>query len=194
MITRIGMEKRLQQLDSALRTSFANLKRDFLAQEKTIEELKAKVAKQDKALKLLNAKSAEQEKVTNYLSAEIAKLKRKLSKPKSYKTPIRKTFAQSSLALTPLHLQLLKHLMILQLESGRRYVSMRELATELYPEKPYGTIKATLSEYIKKLHQQGYIEKIRKGNLFLSFTENALQFADNQRINRMRELISKTGS
>ena len=189
-MVRIDLNKQLQQLDSALSTSFANLKRDFLEQETTIEELKARIAKQDKVLKQLSAKSAEQDKITIHLSAEIAKLM-KPSKLKSPKTPVRNTPAQSSTGLTALHLKLLKHLMILQLESGRRYVSMGELASELYPEKSYGTIKATLSEYIKKLHQQGFVEKIRRGKLLLSFTENALQFADNQRLNRMRELISE---
>ena len=67
---------------------------------------------------------------------------------------------------------------------------MRDLATELYPHKAYGIIKATLSEYIKRLHQEGYVEKMLSGRLYLSYTEKALQFADDQRLNRMKELIS----
>ena len=162
-----NLEKQLRQLDSALSTSFSKLKRDLLEQEKTIEELKARIAK------------LEQKHVI---------------KPKSPKSSIGRITAKSELDLTPLHLQILKHLMILQLESGKRYVTMRELASELYPDKSYDTIKATISEYIKKLHQQGFVEKIRRGKLFLSYTENALKFADNQRLNRMRELISKPES
>ena len=184
-------QKQLQKLDSALRTSFANLKRDFLQQEKTIEDLSASIAKQDKVLKQLNAKSAEQEDATKHLSAEIAALKRKPIKPKFHKTPDRKTSTQSSLALTPLHLHILKHLMILQLESGRRNVSMRELATELYPDKAYSSIKTTLSKYIKELDREGFIEKINTGRLFVSYTEKALQYADDARLNRMKDLISK---
>ena len=83
--------------------------------------------------------------------------------------------------------------MVIQVESGRQNVNMRELATELYPHKTYSIIKATLSEYIKKLHQYGFVKKIHKGRLYLSYTEKALQFADDQRLNMMRELISKPG-
>ncbi|MFC1714631.1 hypothetical protein ACFL6S_13270 [Candidatus Poribacteria bacterium] len=168
------LQQQLQQLDSALKTSFANLRRDFLEQERTIEELKIKIAKQ--------------EEISEHLTTQIAELKREPSKSKS---PVRKTSTQSSLALTPLHLQILKHLMILQLESGRRNVSMRELASELYPNKAYSSIKTTVSKYIKELSREGFIEKINKARLFVSYTEKALRYADDTRLNRMRDLISK---
>ncbi len=179
MITkRSGIEKQLQQLDSALSTSFANLKRDFMEQAKTIEKLRVKIA--------------EQEKVTQHLKAEIAKLKRVPPKPKPPKSPVRKASTQSSPVLTPLHLQLLKHLVILQLESGRRNVSMRELATELYPDKAYSSIKTTLSKYVDDLHNEEFIEKVRRYRLYISYTEKALRYADSERISRMKELISET--
>jgi hypothetical protein len=67
---------------------------------------------------------------------------------------------------------------------------MKELAAEVYPAKEYGKIKSTLSEYIKVLHQSGLVEKVQKEKLYLSYTEKALQYADEQRIIRMREIIS----
>ena len=120
MLKRNDTQKQLQQLDSALSTSFANLRRDFLVQQETIEKLKARIAK-------LEQKHA--------------------TKPRSPKSPIGKIAAKSGLDLTPLHLQILKHLMILQLESGRRNVSMKDLASELYPQKEYRNIKTTLHDF-----------------------------------------------
>ena len=90
----------------------------------------------------------------------------------------------------PSHFDILKRLMILQMESGKRTVSMRELAEELYPQKPYTSIKTTLSRYIKRLGQNGLIGKMQKGRLYLSYTEKALEFADRAWLNRMKELIS----
>jgi uncharacterized membrane protein len=172
----------LQQLDSALRTSFANLKRDVLKQDQTIEQL--------------SVKFTEQENFIKHLAAEIAILRpNQTSKPESTPTPVTKESTniqpQSRPRLTPLQLQLLKHLMILQLEAGRRYVSMRELAAELYPDKVYSNIKTTLSKYLKELGQEGLIDKLNNGRLLVSFTETALQYADDARLKRMKDLISQ---
>jgi len=176
MLGRNDIQKQLQNLDSVLSTSFANLKRDFLAQQKTIEKL--------------NGKSTEQGKIMEFLTAEIAKLKQKPPRPKPLKSPVRKASNQSSPGLTPLHLQILKHLMILQFESGRRHIGMRELATELYPQKEYRKIKTTLSRYVNDLNGNGLVEKFLKYRLYISYTEKALRYADSERISRMKELIS----
>lgn len=93
--------------------------------------------------------------------------------------------------LTPLHIEMLKRLMALQMENNARGVSMRQLASELYPDKEYHKIKSTLSEYLKKLYHAGLIEKIRRGRLYLSYTKKALEYADKARLKRMEELISR---
>ena len=157
------LEKQLEKLDSAVRNSFANLKHDFQEQQRTIQELKARIIK------------LEQKQVT---------------KPKSSRISDRKLSVVSN--LSPLHLQILKNLMVLQLESGRRNVSMKDLALELYPQKKYRSIKTTLSKYIDDLHGKGLIEKMRNYRLYISYTEKALRYADSERISRMKELISQT--
>ena len=95
-----------------------------------------------------------------------------------------------SLSLTPLHIALLRKLMLLQVETGSRGITMKEFAVEVYPNREYASIKSTLSEYIKELHHAGLVEKVQKVKLYISFTEKALEYADQQRINRMKELIS----
>ena len=93
-------------------------------------------------------------------------------------------------SLTSLHLELLRKLMLLQVETGSRGITMRELASEVYPNREYASIKSALSEYIKELHHAGLVEKIQNRKLYISYTEKALQYADQHRINRMKELIS----
>ena len=191
-----NMQRKFHQLDSALRTSFDNLKRDFLEQEKTIEELNTRITKQDRFLKQLHAKSAEHEKAIKHVSAEIADLKSEKSQvfgKRSVKSTERSVSVRRkpNTGLTSLHIEMLKRLMLLQMEGSKRGISMRELAAEVYPSKPYARIKSTLSEYVKKLHLAGLIEKHMNGRLFLSFTEKALAYADEQRLSRMKELISK---
>ena len=76
------------------------------------------------------------------------------------------------------------------METGKRCITMKELAAEVYPTKEYSRIKSTMSEYIKSLHQSGLVEKVQKEKLYLSYTEKALQYADEQRISRMKEIIA----
>lgn len=190
------LQRQLQQMDAAVKISFSNLKRDFLKQEKTIEELKTKISIQDKALKQLSAKSAEQETAIKLHTAEITDLKSAKSQvfgKRSVKSTERSVSVRRTpnTGLTSLHIEMLKRLMLLQMENSKRGISMRELAAEVYPSRPYPKIKSTLSEYVKKLHQSGLIEKYMSGRLFLSFTEKALEYADEQRLNKMRDLISK---
>ena len=178
-----NLQKQLKQMDSALSISFSRLKSDLSNQEKKLEDLKSRFT--------------EQERINNQLKEEILKLKQSREPKVLGERPVKSTERSVSVrrtpnaGLTPLHLELLKRLMLLQMENGRRAVSMRELAAEVYPTKEYARIKSTVSEYVGKLHNAGLVEKMQKGRLYLSYTEKALQYADEQRLNRMKELISK---
>ena len=67
-------------------------------------------------------------------------------------------------SLSALHLEILKRIMLLQMETGKRCITMREIASEVYPTKEYSRIKSTMSEYIKSLHHSGLLKKCRKRN------------------------------
>ena len=168
-----GLQSRFEQLDKALSASFANLKSDLAVQAEEIATLKAKAREHDRAIIELAERIGQTQE-----------------QPYSIDTQ-RSEEHRSSLALSPLNLRILKRLMLLQVESGRRIVSLRELAEELYPGKPYASIKTTLSRYIKRLWEKRLINKTYNGRLYLSYTEKALEYADNERLNRMRELISR---
>ena len=185
MITkRSGIEKQLQQLDSALSTSFTNLKRDLSDQEKTMEEFKSKFANLERMVKQLKQEIS---KLRTQRSQESKVFGERSAESTERSVSVRRT---PNAGLTPLHIEMLKRLMLLQMENSKRGISMRKLAAEIYPAKPYPRIKSTLSEYVKKLHQAGLIEKHMSGRLYLSFTEKALEYADEKRLNKMKELIS----
>ena len=184
-----GLQKQLNQLDGNLKNSFSNLKEDLSKQAKEIQQLKFKLAKQE----AINRRLAKD------IAAPI------LKKPDNH-TLSHEAFGNHSVRSvkrsfgvrrtpnthTPLHLEMLKRLMLLQMESTKRFISMRELAADLYPTKAYTSVKSTLSEYIKKLNQEGLVEKFNNGRLYVSYTKKSLQYADNHRLNRMKELISKS--
>ena len=135
------MQDRLRQLDKALSASFANLKRDLAAQAEEIAGLKSKIKENERAIRQLAERTGQTQE-----------------QPSGKDTQLLEE-CPTSLMLSPLNLRILKHLMLLQVESGRRIISMRELAEELYPQKSYASIKTTLSKYLKRLGQKGLIEK-----------------------------------
>jgi DUF438 domain-containing protein len=157
------LQRRFQQLDNSISESFARLKKDLAKQAAEVESLKSIIKKHEDLIAELqkNGKSGQE------------------AKPK-----------HPPAILSPLHYDILKCLMILQMESKRRTISLRELAAELYPNKAYNTIKTTLSRYIDELHRNGLVEKIRRYRLYISYTEKALSYADNERLSRMKDLIS----
>jgi len=186
------IQKQLQRMDKALIMSFSNLKVD--------------ISNHSKALELLDSKIKEQDELIRQLLSEMSTLKEQKHTIKAESQPPteQRVFGECSVSsvdrsesvlrtpnsLTPLHLELLRKLMLLQVETGSRGITMRDIANEAYPNREYVSIKSTLSEYIKELHHAGLVEKIQKGKLYISFTEKALEYADQQRINRMKELIS----
>jgi hypothetical protein len=187
-----NIQKRLQKIDKALRISFSNLKLDISIHANSLE--------------LLNSKIAEQERLIEQLIIEMAVLKEQRHDIKTESEPPteQRVFGERSVSsvdrsvavlrtpnsLSALHLEILKRIMLLQMETGKRCITMREIAAEVYPTKEYSRIKSTMSEYIKSLHQSGLVEKVQKEKLYLSYTEKALQYADEQRISRMKEIIS----
>ena len=187
-----GLHKELKQLDASLTVSFSNLKNDISKQASMLKQIKSRIGKHEeliqqlrKDIEVLHGQQKTQQ--IKHISDKSA-FGNRSEKSTERSVSVRRT---PNAGLTPLHLELLKRILLLQMENGKRAVSMRELAAEVYPTKEYARIKSTLSEYVGKLHNAGLVEKMQKGRLYLSYTEKALQYADEQRINRMKELISK---
>ena len=159
-----ALQKQILQLDNSIAESFDRLKKDLAKQAVEIEALKSIIRKHEEVIvQFQNRQTPKDIKPTQHHTTQ----------------------------LSPLHFHILKRLMMLQMESKRRTISLRELAAELYPNKTYGSIKTTLSRYIDELHRNGLVEKIRRYRLYISYTEKALSYADGERLSRMKDLISE---
>lgn len=186
------IQKQLQIMDKSLRISFTNLKVDISSHSNSLETLNSKIKEQDVLIRqLISEMSILKEHKHPIKTESQLQMEQKTFGERSVSSVDRSvSVLRTSNGLAPLHLELLRKLMLLQVENGSRGITMRELATEVYPNREYASIKSTLSEYIKELQQAGLVEKIQNRKLYISYTEKALQYADQQRINRMKELIS----
>ena len=167
----LNLHQKLEHLDTALKTAFSKIKGDITA-------LQQQQARLEQRLNINSIKHSLKEEILHELKQtteqgvmpdeEKEGISQRSVKLTEHLATHRGT--SNTAGLAPLHLELLKRLMLLQMESGKRYLSMRDLTTELYPHKEYATIKATLSEYIKRLHEEGFVEKRHQGRLYQSLT------------------------
>ncbi|MDI6737786.1 MAG: hypothetical protein QME12_04700 [Nanoarchaeota archaeon] len=51
----------------------------------------------------------------------------------------------------------------LQKEMPDQWISLKYLAQELYPDKEYGAIRSTLSQFVTALEEMGFVKRKRKG-------------------------------
>ncbi|QQG39162.1 MAG: hypothetical protein HYS32_01765 [Candidatus Woesearchaeota archaeon] len=76
--------------------------------------------------------------------------------------------------ITPAQQNLLIMLYKLLNESGREWVSMKNLTLEIHPKKEYKNIKSLISDYTNILSDLGLVRKTRKGReTYLTLTEKA---------------------
>ena len=62
-------------------------------------------------------------------------------------------------------------------EAGQSWISIKSLASDLYPSKPYDQIRSTASEYVGILVDSGLLEKRRKGKqTYIGLTKKGESF------------------
>ena len=66
-------------------------------------------------------------------------------------------------SLTETQQKLCWKLAALQKEMPDQWISLKYLAQELYPDKEYGAIRSTLSQFVTALEEMGFVKRKRKG-------------------------------
>ncbi|MBI2499342.1 hypothetical protein HYV88_03820 [Candidatus Woesearchaeota archaeon] len=162
--------------ESSVKKSFSNVKKDM-------QEIKTKTDSNTEEIKKINTKIIQLESSISNLNQNIILFNKTLP----VEEEILETKIPSSLNkentkklwdnLTNLQKSMLINIKLLLDEEGKKWVPMKYLAQELYPEKTYPDIKAMISNYTDLLLEHGLLLKRRKGReTYLSLTEKALPF------------------
>lgn len=70
-------------------------------------------------------------------------------------------------------------LALLLRESGQEWITIKNLATDLYPNKPYDQVRSTASEYVNILIESGLLEKRRRGkHTYVAVTEKGKKLVE----------------
>lgn len=137
-----------QKLDESHETHKAH-KRDILILHRRLSRVESLIEE----LILDYSNSKKQRHITNIQDVEIDK---------------------DSIKLTNLQRSILANLSILKNESGKEFISMKDIAQEIYPNKEYSKIKSLLSAYTDLLVDINLIKKEKKGKeTYISLTSKA---------------------
>lgn len=172
------LKRKVDLMESKIKDSFSNIKEDIL-------HLFDKVDKHDKHIQLLKQKSIvfEQSKEREeLLPEEIEEIQEKSQKP-----PL------SWEDLTLVQQNLFKRLAILQIEGSHKYIAMKTLAEELYPNKGYNSIRSMISDYVHLLIDLGLLKKRRKRRqVYLSLSKLGLKFFSKTKQKKLLQILEKT--
>jgi len=162
--------------ESSVKKSFSNVKKDM-------QEIKTKTDSNTEEIKKINLKIEQIDSSISNLNQNIILFNKALpveeeilesKTPDSFNKENTKKLWDN---LTNLQKSMLVNIKLLLDEEGKKWVPMKYLAQELYPEKTYPDIKALISNYTDVLLEHGLLIKRRKGReTYLSLTEKALPF------------------
>ena len=186
-------------LQSNLRSSFYKIKSDMQITRDWLNYFKDKDRYQDNQLKDLNSKVEEMGEVMSYMQIALERLDSNINEKKEkqllpikenvvveeeekIEAPVMNTSTSFSFdvmdQLTDTQKRLFMNALKIFKESGQEWIPIKILAEESYPNKGYGDVRSTVSEYINVLSDFNIIQKQRKGKqTYISLTERGKEMS-----------------
>lgn len=161
---------RLEEMNENLKESFSRIRADIEAVKGWLEYFQTKQQENDTKFKDIQERIEEIGEVVSYIGeapqihAEILKEGQSNSSSPELE-PKPPAFDKGRLVegLTETQRSIFLRVGTLLQESGQQWISIKGLAHELYPDRPYDQVRSTLSEYLSILIESGLIQKKRVG-------------------------------
>lgn len=176
----------LEQINANLKHSFIKIKEDIGAIRAWIEYFDSQHKDHKTKFKHMENKLGQLNEIISYtLLTQAQQPQKRLSvTEEKLEEEIEEVLEQ---APRPAYLKLLEdltetqkmmfyRLAVLLKEAGQDWMTMKALATDLYPNKPYDQVRSTTSEYINVLIESALLEKRRRGKqTYIGITEKGKQ-------------------
>jgi hypothetical protein len=154
--------KRGNKFEDSVKSSFTNIKEDMSQVTTWISHFKGKHETHDSSFSevLERLESIEQ---------RLKVFEGNITAPKAPKEKVPdKIDTTSSILdkwdeLTPMQKSLCIKIYHLQKEKPKSWISLKEVASELYPHKEYSKVRTTISDYVSLLEAFGFVKRKRKG-------------------------------
>ena len=178
--------------DTAIKHSFSNVKKDIMEikditeqNTKGIQQLNSKIEQIESSISDLNHNFSI---LTENKSVSLDDSFEKLKTPKTTKEASKRLWEN----LTNLQRSMLINLKLLLDEENKKWIPMKYLSQELYPDKSYTDVKAMISNYTDLLFEHGLLLKKRKGrDTYLTITEKTLPFIPKKEVKIKKRVENK---
>ncbi len=168
--------KKIKELHSLLHGSVSNINSSLQHVGKWINHFKERQRHHEVSLKEIEKRIARIEKDINKIQeVEVSyNVKPKVVAQGTINLAADKKYPKTDEweLLTEVQKILCYKLAAIEKETPERWISLKYLAQEIYPDKNYESIRSTISEYTSNLEELGFIQKRRKGKqTFIISTE-----------------------
>lgn len=178
----------LERLNANLKHSFIKIKDDIKAIKEWIDYFESQHRDHKNKFRHVENKLAQIDETVSYVLLSPPKEQIKITQQQErLQEEVKEMLEQ---APTPQYLKLLDdltetqksmfyRLALLLKEAGQEWMTMKALATDLYPDKPYDQVRSTTSEYINILIESGLLEKRRRGKqTYITITKKGQQLLE----------------
>lgn len=174
----------LERLNTNLKHSFVKIKEDIKAIKEWIEYFEGQHKDHKHKFKHVESRLTQIDETVSYALLAPPKQQAQLIQEEKLEEEVKEILEQ---APSPQYLKLLEdltetqksmfyRLSILLKEADQEWMTMKALATDLYPNKQYDQVRSTTSEYVNVLMEAGLLEKRRRGKqTYIGITEKGRQ-------------------
>jgi len=175
------IHKRIQSVEKGLHYSFVKIKEDFQATHNKVDEHHLHT---NKRLDELHNRLHSLERLFSTYISQVSQKEEAEERDLPRENRL--------VSLTDVQLKLLMEIIGFHLESGLEWVSLIELAKQIYPDKDYNTVRSTLSEYTSLLEEYGLVQKkIQRKKAYVKATSQATAYLDQNQSRRLKKVIKK---
>lgn len=189
--------RHLEEMNENLKESFSRIRTDIEAVKGWLEYFQTKQQENDGHVKEIQERLEEIGEVVSYIGEapqiEILKEDQNEKTPTELDSEL-PTFDKGRLVegLTETQRSIFLRLGTLLQESGQQWISIKGLAHELYPDRPYDQVRSTLSEYLSILIESGLVHKKRVGKInYITISEMGIELLPKAAQKILRKIVLK---
>lgn len=155
-------QDKVDALERSVQQSFSNLRKDMEHISKLLHYFNASTQKQSKEISMIERRLRAVELSIDKASGKELE---EIEEPKEAAERASGNMDDETLweSLTETQQKLCWKLAALQKEMPDQWISLKYLAQEIYPDKEYGAIRSTLSQFVTALEEMGFVKRKRKG-------------------------------
>lgn len=174
---RRGKDKEIENIHNQLHESFSNIREDMGKVTAWINHFHDRHNKHDQKFEHVSKRLDKVEFALAEMQAVILDSSQQSSKQKKVLEPedFREEESEEATAwmeLTETQQKLCWKIAALQKEMPNDWISLKQLAQEMYPEKDYSSVRSTICQFVSQLEELGFVKRRRKGRqTYVSSTE-----------------------